>query len=244
MSRGVIFWDFDRTLAHRPGMWRRCLLETLDEHEAGHGVDEEDLALFLEDRFPWHAPDVPHPHLADAEAWWGQVEPVLSGAFAGVGYGTPRAAELARLSRFRYVDGTRGWRLYDDSVEALSRLQDEGWQHAILSNHVPELAGIVESLGLTELLFAIVNSALTGYEKPNPEAFAIARRIAGSPDAIWMVGDSITADVLGAEAVRIPAILVRCEDPAAARQAPDLLAAAEIIRTGLRDEDALQGRHF
>jgi putative hydrolase of the HAD superfamily len=232
MSRGVIFWDFDGTLAHRPGMWGRCLLETLDEHEAGHGIGEENLASFLKDGFPWHAPDVPHPHLADAEAWWGQVEPVLSRAFKGVGYGTARSAELARLSRSRYVDGKRGWRLYDDSKEALSRLQDEGWRHAILSNHVPELAGIVESLGLMGSLFAIVNSALTGYEKPNPEAFSIARRIVGFPDAIWMVGDSITADVLGAEAVGIPAILVRREDPAASRQAPDLLSAAEIIRAG------------
>jgi putative hydrolase of the HAD superfamily len=232
MSRGVIFWDFDGTLAHRPGMWRSCLLETIDEHETGRGVGEEDFAPFLKDAFPWHAPDVPHPHLADAEAWWEHVEPVLSRAFAGVGYGTARSAELARLSPSRYVDGTRGWRLYDDSKEALGRLQDEGWQQAILSNHVPELAGIVESLGLTGLLFAIVSSALTGYEKPNPEAFLIARRIAGFPDAIWMVGDSITADVFGAEAVGIPAILVRREDPAGARQPPDLLAAAEMIRTG------------
>ena len=32
---GVIFWDFDGTLAHRPGMWGACMVETLDEHEAG-----------------------------------------------------------------------------------------------------------------------------------------------------------------------------------------------------------------
>jgi putative hydrolase of the HAD superfamily len=230
MSHGVIFWDFDGTLAHRPGMWGRCLLETLDEHESGHGIGEEALRPFLKEGFPWHAPDVPHPQLGDAEAWWEQVEQILSRAFTGVGYEAARAAELARLSRSRYVDGTRGWRLYDDSKEALTRLQEEGWRHAILSNHVPELAGIVESLGLTGLLFAIVNSALTGYEKPNPEAFAIARRSAGFPDAIWMVGDSTTADILGAEAVGIPAILVRREDPAAARQAPDLLAGAVLIR--------------
>jgi phosphoglycolate phosphatase-like HAD superfamily hydrolase len=29
----VVLWDFDGTLAHRPGMWRGCLIETLDLHE-------------------------------------------------------------------------------------------------------------------------------------------------------------------------------------------------------------------
>jgi putative hydrolase of the HAD superfamily len=227
--RRVILWDFDGTLAHRPGGWRRCLVETLDEFEAGHQVDEMDLVPFLKDGYPWHAPHVAHPHWADADAWWTQVEPLLSRAFAGVGYGPVRSAELARLTRARYVDATLGWQLYDDSLEALSRLQEAGWRHAILSNHVPELSDIADSLGLTPFVMAIVNSAVTGYEKPHAEAFAIARRVTGDPDMLWMVGDNFTADVKGAEAAGIPAILVRRADPAARRQARDLLTAAEII---------------
>ncbi|MFN2389985.1 MAG: HAD hydrolase-like protein [Actinomycetota bacterium] len=39
---------------------------------------------------------------------------------------------------------------------------------------------------------------------------------------MWMVGDNVTADVRGAEAVGIPAILVRTEDGSVARRAQDL----------------------
>ena len=28
-----MLWDFDGTLVHWPGMWRGCLIETLDLHE-------------------------------------------------------------------------------------------------------------------------------------------------------------------------------------------------------------------
>lgn len=81
----------------------------------------------------------------------------------------------------------------------------------MLSNHVPELDAIVAQLGLAPLLDAVVNSAVTGYEKPQPDAFAIARRAAGDPSEIWMVGDNPKADVEGARAAGIPAILVRSE---------------------------------
>ena len=60
----VILWDFDGTLAHRPGMWRGCLVETLDEHAPGHGIDPEELRPFLRTGFPWDSPEVPHPELS------------------------------------------------------------------------------------------------------------------------------------------------------------------------------------
>jgi len=28
---GIVLWDFDGTLAERPGLWRGCLLEVLRE---------------------------------------------------------------------------------------------------------------------------------------------------------------------------------------------------------------------
>lgn len=79
----------------------------------------------------------------------------------------------------------------------------------MLSNHVPELEPIILSLGLGPHLERIFNSALIGYEKPNPEAFRHALAGCGSPARAWMVGDNIEADVHGAESVGLPAILVR-----------------------------------
>jgi putative hydrolase of the HAD superfamily len=186
-------------------MWRGCLIEVLDEHD--HRA--EDFADGLRDGFPWHTPDVPHPELATPDAWWAPIELLLARAYERLGYSGDRAMVLARLARDRYVDPAHGWALFDDTRPALEGLKGDGWRHVILSNHVPELAAIVAALGLDDLVDAIVNSALTGYEKPHPEAFAAARRAAGEPRELWMVGDNPTADVAGAKAAGIPALLAR-----------------------------------
>src|SRR6201995_4789669 len=41
MSSGVVMWDFDGTLATRPGLWSTCLLEVLDEHAPGHAASRD-----------------------------------------------------------------------------------------------------------------------------------------------------------------------------------------------------------
>jgi FMN phosphatase YigB (HAD superfamily) len=228
----VILWDFDETLAERPGGWRACLVEVLDEHEPGHAVGADALRPFLRDGFPWHRPEVAHPELCDPEAWWSHVGVLLARALEGVGIGRSRAGELAGHMRLRYVDSSFGWRLFDDTLPALRRLRWDGWRHAILSNHVPELPALVDGLGLSPLVEVVHTSAATGYEKPHPEAFAGVLEACGRPRAVWMIGDNPVADVAGAAAVGIPAILVRRESPGAARRAADLHEAAAIVAAG------------
>jgi putative hydrolase of the HAD superfamily len=67
-----------------------------------------------------------------------------------------------------------------------------------------------------------------GYEKPHPEAFHLGLR-GMDASAAWMVGDNPVADVGGAEAVGIRAILVRRTDRSVKRQAESVAAAAELI---------------
>ena len=62
-------------------------------------------------------------------------------------------------------------------------------------------------------LAAIFNSAQTGYEKPHPQAFRNVLAWLPEPEAVWMIGDNYTADVLGAQAVGLPGILVRETHP-------------------------------
>jgi putative hydrolase of the HAD superfamily len=220
----LLMWDFDGTLAHRRGEtgWSILLAEALDAEEPGHGHSAETFRPHLRDGFPWHRPEVAHPELCEAEAWWGSVRPVLGRAYEAAGYAPVRALELADAARRLYVDPSVGWALFDDTVPTLARLSQAGWTHAILSNHVPELRQIVAGLGLEDLVAVVSCSAETGYEKPHAQAFApILDRF--SPDEAWMVGDNVVADVLGAEAVGIPAVLVRRPDPRAARYADSLL---------------------
>ncbi len=228
----VILWDFDGTLGHRSGMWRSCLVETLDEQVAGHGIDADQLRPFLRDRFPWHRPEVAHLELCEPGAWWRHIEAVLAEAYRGVGFDDEHAQQLARDAGNRYVDPSRGWCLYDDTLPVLEQLHAAGWTYGVLSNHIPELPDLLDGLGLSSLIEFVHTSAITGYEKPHRKAFEIALERCGNISEVWMVGDNPIADVAGAEAAGIPAILVRTESGQVARRASDLYEAAALI--GLR----------
>jgi len=221
----LVLWDFDGTLAHRAGMWSGAMIEVLDAHEHGHGIERERARAAIRGGFPWHAWEQPHAGVRD---WWGPVEARIARAFTELGVAPARAAPLARAVRERYVDAAVGWALFDDTLEALRTLAAAGWRSAVLSNHVPELGELVGALGLAEHLEHVFSSALTGYEKPHPEAFRLALEACGNPALAWMVGDNPHADVWGAEAVGLRAILVRSEGAARLR-APDAAGAVRVI---------------
>jgi putative hydrolase of the HAD superfamily len=219
----LAIWDFDGTLAHRRGEtgWSILLAETLDAEEPGHGHTAETFRPLLREGFPWHNPEVAHPELCDPEAWWASVRPQLGRAYEAAGYPPDRSLELADAARRLYVDPNVGWELFEDTHPTLARLTQDGWTHAILSNHVPELRQIVEALGLGEVVALISCSAETGYEKPHAQAYASVLETL-RPAEVWMVGDNVVADVLGAEELGIPAVLVRRPDPRAVRYADSL----------------------
>jgi putative hydrolase of the HAD superfamily len=228
MEPGVVLWDFDGTLARRPGLWSGCLLEVLDEHAENHTGTLEGIRASLRGGFPWSRHSDPHPGLADADAWWEALTPRLSAAIEGAGVSGERVGELARAMRIRFTDASRGWEVFPDAHPALKALAAAGWRNVILSNHVPELPDLVSELGLAGPVERVFTSATIGYEKPHPDAFLHALRECGHPARHWMVGDNPTADIDGAEAVGIPAILVR-SDGRARHTASELMGAVRII---------------
>lgn len=66
----TVLWDFDGTLVARDGNWRAALLTALDQVTTDHGVTMERLREGLRDGFPWHRPEVPHPHLGTPDPRW------------------------------------------------------------------------------------------------------------------------------------------------------------------------------
>ena len=229
MSGKTLLWDFDGTLATRPRRWGGAMIEALDRHVPDHGFVPADLRPHLRTGFPWHEPERPHPELDDPAAWWERLENVMRRAYEALGLGTSVSPTLARTARSRYVD-PESFELYDDALPALNALRTAGWRHVVLSNHVPELESIVRGVGLHDLFDHVITSARIGFDKPHPEAYAIARRLAGDPEQIWMIGDNPVADVHGAEAVGIPAILVRSPRTDVARRADDLHGAQRFLQ--------------
>ncbi len=224
----TVLWDFDGTLAYRDGLWSGCLAQVLEERAPDRGITRDDVRPLLKAGFPWHRPDVVHPELSEPDAWWAEIEKLLARAIVQLKFTPEEAATYAREVHERYIDCT-GFRLFDDTIPVLTSLREAGWRHIILSNHVPELADIVGGLQLDPLIDEVFSSAVTGYEKPHPRSYEIAREAAGSPKEIWMVGDNPAPDVRGAEAVGIPGILVRTKNASVERNAADLEGAARVI---------------
>jgi len=227
-SGKYLLWDFDGTLAHRPGMWTGAVLGVLREAQLAHGVTRDAVSPYLNSGFPWHTPEVIRPANQDADAWWQDLEPVFIRAFQSIdGIDQSRARELARYVRGTYLDAD-SWVVYDDARPALAALSQVGWQHVVLSNHVPELPDLMASLGLRHQFEAVHTSATTGVEKPNPEAFL--RVVATLPrgSAVCMVGDSFVADVRGAAAAGLSAVLVRSSSDS---EVPQCRTLTELVGT-------------
>lgn len=230
--RGCLIWDFDGTLGYRTdGMWTASVFQVLTDHMPDHRIAYETLQRYVKGNFPWNEPDTVREPEMPADEWWRRLEPVFVRAYAdGAGLREPVAAELATRVRAEYVRLDR-WSLFDDALPALNRLRKLGWRHVLLSNHVPELVAILRHLQVSEYFDSIYNSAITGVEKPNPQAFQRITRSLQHGTAVWMIGDNPVADVEGAEAVGIPAILVRSQNTEARRQCTDLTGVEAIVES-------------
>jgi len=239
--RKFLFWDFDGTLGGRmDGLkgkaWSASMWEALVEHNLEQHVNRDDILPRLGQGFPWQEPEKPHLHLNTPELWWAHIECIYKQIYEDLGFAENIAVRLSAAARSRYVDLPM-WELYPDTLPVLKSLTEQGWTHMIVSNHVPELRTIAAHLGLQTLISDIVNSAEVGYEKPNPEIFHIAMRMAGTPDRVWMIGDNIEADVLGARKAGIPSILVREQDPRAEHQFDDFYGIEKFLAAQHADGD-------
>ena len=204
-----ICWDFDGTLAHRSGTWSGCLMDVLRSARPACGVAVEAFYPHLGAGFPWHQPEAEHTDITDAEDWWSRMTPVFVNAFRTVLQCSDEEAQtLSAAVRPAYIDAG-AWNVYDDTFQCLEELRIEGWRHVVLSNHVPELPRIVDCLGLTPYIDRIFNSAETGYEKPHPRAFQHVMESLRPYGSIWMLGDNPVADIEGARAAGMNALLVR-----------------------------------
>ena len=74
-----VLWDFDGTLAERPGRWSGALRDVLDANCPGHGLTQAVIAAELRNGFPWHEPHTAHPHLRTPELWWASLRSVIRG---------------------------------------------------------------------------------------------------------------------------------------------------------------------
>lgn len=207
----VIFWDFQDTLAHNDWMISKALYKVLLHNEPNTKITIEEFKQMKINGIPWQNSEKDYSHLTIKGEWWRLVEKLFEEAYKKISIEEHKATDFAKQSHIELAKPD-GFKLYDDTIEILSYFKLNGWKNIILSNHIPELPYIVESLGLKKYISGCISSANVGFEKPNIKIYEYALHLAKYPEKAWMVGDSFTADVKGPGKVGIKGVLVRSSE--------------------------------
>jgi len=115
-----------------------------------------------------------------------------------------------------YKPEVESWELYSDTVETLTRLNEDGYVMGVVSNAKSDWAvrAILRRRDLDGFFKTIVTSAALKVRKPRSEIFRRALiDLHVDPSEAVFVGDSIPADVGGAKRMGMYAIHIRRKPP-------------------------------
>lgn len=133
--------------------------------------------------------------------------------FSAVGLDAAEAEAAAREAR-RLHDEFNLWRkVPDDLRPALERGRARGLRFGVVSNSEGTIAQLLERVELGGYFEHVLDSAVEGVRKPDPEIFrrALARMQVNGADALY-AGDIPRVDVEGARAAGMEAVLIDALD--------------------------------
>ena len=125
-----------------------------------------------------------------------------------------RIAELVSARIYRPGASDELWNVPLPGIaDALRELRAAGLRLVVVSNADGTVERGLTRAGLRELLDVVVDSQLVGFEKPDPRIFAHALECSGAKPATTLhVGDLYAADVVGARAAGVHALLLDPHD--------------------------------
>lgn len=128
---------------------------------------------------------------------------------AGTGHGGPVPPEVWADVRAEHARSNLWQRVLPEVPEALARLRGAGLRLAVVSNANGTAPQLLQQVGLAPYFDTMLDSAIEGVEKPDPEIFRRALDRLGCPASRALhVGDLYQVDVLGARAAGVAAALV------------------------------------
>ena len=180
--------------------------------QQGHPVEADDLrrAWEVADRWFWeeyHRPDNQTWGDDDAiERTWREYHGLM---LAELGFADQAHDLLDAILASQFADDA--WEPYPDVEPALAELRAiDGLRIGVVSDWGSNLDGILARLGLDRYLDFVLASGSVGVAKPDPAFYRIAVERAGVTTAeAMMVGDSLRADVTGAEAAGLRGVLLQ-----------------------------------
>lgn len=200
-----ILYDLGNTLLHFHGEWAvvfgSALKAAADAAQAaGVPVQKEVLVRSLR---------------ADLEAYYAQRDldlieitsrKILLDCLVRLGVSNPDERQLLAILGAFYAVTQDSWHPVPDAAQTLAALQQDGYRQGVLSNAAndADVQQLVDRAGLRSHLDFVLTSATLGIRKPHPAAFSAALEAwQVAPDRVLMVGDTLAADIAGAQAAGI-----------------------------------------
>lgn len=201
----VVFWDFDGTLVHSNSLWSNSVYRALLEIDRNTNIKFTDIRKCMASGFTWHTPDCDYSKMTGSK-WWDFMIDKIRRDYISLGVSS-EIAEKAAEKVPDIIKKSENYTLFDDTVTTLEKSIMSGNTNVILSNNFPDLMDVINELGLSEFFDDIIVSAVIGYDKPRKEIFEHAK--AKYPNEKYiMIGDSVTADIIGGNNAGMITVLV------------------------------------
>ena len=129
---------------------------------------------------------------------------------------------LHRALRAMYTVSEAYWHSEADAIPTLEKLRRDGYQLGLISNAADDedVQTLVDQANLRPYFDLILTSAAAGIRKPNPRIFNLALEKLGTPASrAAMIGDTLGADILGAQNAGVFSIWITSRADVAANQA-------------------------
>lgn len=215
-----IIFDLGSTLIYFTGDWqevqqqaRQVMLQALCRR--GMILDEQ---TFLKD---FVARSDEYRAERETEYFERPIDKLLQSVLADHGYPDVSLQQLSPILAEMYTVSQSRWRTEPDSVSTLEALQAAGYRLGLISNaaYEEDVYQLVDQAGLRSYFEFILVSAGVGYRKPHSKIFQAALDFWGAKAAqVLMVGDTLGADVVGAQRLGMSAVwITRRTDPAASQ---------------------------
>lgn len=206
----VVFFDAAGTLFHVNG----SVAEIYLHHAVQFGfLQTRDSLTAIEQAFSRAFHDAPPPVFAATEPaqikqserlWWFDV---VHNVFYRVGMFERFDDFFERV--FQIFEDPKSWKLFPDTLPALTKLQEQGIELGIISNFDSRLFAVMRGLGIAQSFDTVTISSLAHAAKPSPKIFQQAlEKHAVDPEEAMHVGDSLRDDVEGATKAGLQAVLL------------------------------------
>ena len=136
---------------------------------------------------------------------------VLSELLNELGYSEVPESTIRSALNALFSVTQSNWALEDDVIPTVQQLKSQNYQLGILSNagDDKDVQELIERFGIRAHFDFVLTSAACFYRKPHPRAFELAlAHWSIQPEEAVMIGDSLEADILGAQNLNMRTIWI------------------------------------